>query len=215
VEVRQVTLRAERPSVVQFYFDPSCPWTWATSRWLVGAAEGLGVTVEWRSLSLAALYELDNVPARSRPGLGAAVAAHRVMAALGVDGQGRRIGAFYTEWGRRVHHDRTPPTVELVKETAWAAGAGGWASTAEDPAWDAAVKESTNEALGLVGPGVDSPVLAFDEPPVAVFGPIVSPPPSGREAADLFDLVVAAARTSCLHELRRGRPSGPQLGPRP
>jgi len=45
-----------------FYFDPVCPWTWNTSRWLVDIAEHLGLAVDWRPLSLAVLNAGREVP---------------------------------------------------------------------------------------------------------------------------------------------------------
>ncbi|WP_446215814.1 DsbA family protein [Micromonospora sp. IBHARD004] len=40
-----------------FFFDPACPWTWRTSRWLVAVAGARGLRVEWRAFSLAILNE--------------------------------------------------------------------------------------------------------------------------------------------------------------
>ena len=31
-----------------YYFDPACPFTWRTSRWLVAVAPERDVTVRWR-----------------------------------------------------------------------------------------------------------------------------------------------------------------------
>jgi predicted DsbA family dithiol-disulfide isomerase len=44
---------------VTFFFDPLCPWTWVTSRWLVDVADRRGFPLEWRALSLALLHAGD------------------------------------------------------------------------------------------------------------------------------------------------------------
>lgn len=65
------------------------------------------------------------------------------------------------------------------------------------------------------GSGVGSPVLAFGEPRTGIFGPIVSPPPSGEKAVALLEHVVAAVTMPAFYELKRERRGGPQYGPRP
>jgi hypothetical protein len=145
----------------------------------------------------------------------AAVRAHRIMAALLADGREDLVAAFYTEYGRRAHHDGVAPTTSLAADAAAAAGAGGWAPAAEDGRWDGAVERATIEAVDLAGPDVGSPVLSWGEPRRAFFGPVVSPPPTGDAALALLDLVLAAGEVPGFYELKRGRRTGPQFGPRP
>ncbi len=200
----------------QFFFDPVCPWTWMTSRWLLDAAEQTGATVEWHNLSLAVVNADSEIPEQYRAAVKASVKAHRVIAALLADGEQGLAGDFYTEWGRQVHHDGVQPSAELVGQVASTAGAGRWASAADDESWDAAVERSTIEGQALAGGGdVGSPVLSFGSPRVGVFGPIVSPPPQGDAAVALLDQVVAAASNPAFFELKRGRNDGPRMGPRP
>ena len=200
----------------RFYFDPICPWTWMTSRWLLDAAEQTGATVEWHNLSLAVVNVDKEIPEQYRAAVEGSIRAHRVIAALLADGEPGLVGDFYTEWGRHVHHDGEFPSAELVGQVASAVGAERWASAADDESWDAAVERSTNEGQELAGGGeVGSPVLAFGSPRVGVFGPIVSPPPQGAEAVALLDQVVAAASNPAFFELKRGRNEGPRMGPRP
>jgi hypothetical protein len=72
------------------------------------------------------------------------------------------------------------------------------------------------EALGAAGDDVGSPVLMLSsDPPVAFFGPIVSPPPTGQAALDLWDRLSGMAGQPAFYELKRSRTQGPQLGPRP
>ena len=42
---------------ITFYFDPMCPFTWRTSRWVKDVAGRTGETVTWKFLSLATLNE--------------------------------------------------------------------------------------------------------------------------------------------------------------
>lgn len=203
------------PQRFTFYFDPSCPWTWMTARWLVDAAEQTGADIEWRNLSLAIVNADREVPAQHRAAMEAGIRAHRVIAALRADDRNDLVDAFYTEWGRRVHHDGLEPSTTSAAEVADAVDAGRWSSAADDSSWDEEVDRSTKEGQELAGGDVGSPVLAFGSPPVGVFGPIVSPPPEGDAAVALLEHVTSAVADPAFYELKRNRTTGPEFGPRP
>ncbi len=38
---------------LDFFFDPGCPWTWITSRWVTEVAPHRDLQVTWRPFSLA------------------------------------------------------------------------------------------------------------------------------------------------------------------
>ncbi|MDO5727296.1 MAG: disulfide bond formation protein DsbA, partial [Bowdeniella nasicola] len=42
---------------ITFYFDPSCPWAWMTSRWMSEVIAVRNLDVKWRILSLGVLNE--------------------------------------------------------------------------------------------------------------------------------------------------------------
>jgi len=203
------------PTSIEFFFDPGCPWTWATSRWLVDAAAERGLGIVWRNLSLGVLNEGRELSEHLQRTLPASNAAHRVIAALIADGRNDLVAALYTEYGRLVHHDQVAPTVELVREIVVAAGAANWVGAIDDAAWDVPVAESTRLAMSLAGPDVGSPIIAFGEPRVGVFGPIVSPPPTGAQAQRLLDVVLLVTQCPGFFEIKRGRSGPVQLGPRP
>lgn len=205
-----------RPAVpVVLFFDPMCPWTWNTSRWLVGVAEQRPLRIDWRSLSLAVLSEDQDVSAEERSRLDAGAAFHRAVAALRADGHDALVPLAYTEIGRWVHHDGLAPSVDLVRRSLAAVGAYDAADAVEDLSWDDEVRASTEEAVNLVGGDGGSPVLAIGEERAAVFGPVVSPPPTGDEAIALFDHVVGLARIAAFRSVQRAKPDTPELGARP
>ncbi|WP_026314138.1 DSBA oxidoreductase [Actinomadura flavalba] len=193
------------------YFDPSCPYTWLTSRWLLDVAAHRDVEIRWRILSLSVLNEhLDEDPEGDTEGylwypvrLAAAVEAGHGQAAL---------GRFYTALGERIHRedgwsdDTFPAALEdagLPRDLANAAG---------DAAWEPAVRASTAEGVALVGKDVGSPIIATTTDtgdPVAFFGPVVSAIPRGEAALRLWDGVRLAASVATFNELKvhpRGKP---------
>jgi len=113
-----------RPSRIEYFFDPACPWTWMTSRWLTDAAGQRGIPIEWRSLSLQVLNAGKEIPEQYLARMAAGHRVHRVIAALRADGRDDLVGDLYTEWGRRFHHDGEAPSAELVDKVASAVGAG-------------------------------------------------------------------------------------------
>jgi hypothetical protein len=66
---------------VTFWFDPTCPFTWRTSRWVRDTAARRGETVQWRFLSLAVLNEGREISEQYRVPMAWGKRVHRVLAA--------------------------------------------------------------------------------------------------------------------------------------
>lgn len=203
---------------VTFYFDPVCPWTWATSRWLVAAAEQRGLDVRWRTFSLGLLNEDKPLPAfldtpEFRAQMDLAAQALRVVQAAVGRGDNEAVGRFYTEWGTRFHEAAEEPSSTMLQEAAAEAGLADLLPGLDASQLDGAIADSLEEALRLAGPDVGSPVLHLEGAEQGTFGPIVSPPPTGEEAGSLWDAVVALSRIGSFYELKRGRSGPPAFGP--
>ncbi|MEA2704172.1 MAG: hypothetical protein QOD63_2117, partial [Actinomycetota bacterium] len=174
------------------------------------------VEVRWRPFSLKLKNE-ENPPPEPYASMGNAThRALRVMEAVR-EGEGdQAIGPFYTELGRRIHHDGDNPLTDLEGVVAACGLDPGYVDAADDDTWDETIRASMAEALGAAGDDVGSPVLMLSsDPPVAFFGPIVSPPPTGQAALDLWNRLSGMAGQPAFYELKRSRTQGPQLGPRP
>jgi hypothetical protein len=57
------------PTIIEFWFDAVCPWTWRTANWLRAAAAARDVEVRWRPMSL---YKLNVEEAGVAPDTAAA-----------------------------------------------------------------------------------------------------------------------------------------------
>jgi protein-disulfide isomerase-like protein with CxxC motif len=182
---------------VDAWFDAICPWTWATSRWLVGCAAARGVEVRWHPYSLT--FQNDSP-------VGPAVRALRVVAAVRAEDE-VAVGPLYTELGRRIHHDGEQADDDLAGALAAVGLARELAAAAGDESFDAAIRSSMTEAKALVGDDVGIPILALDDGdgPKGASGPILSAIPTGDEALQLFDAWAATLRVPGFAELKRTR----------
>ena len=188
--------------IVDVWIDPSCPYTWITSRWLLEAAEVRPIELRWHVLSLAALNEgRDDDPEGDPEGyLWLPV---RVCAAVVGQGGQEALGRFYTAFGARVHErgemdGRTIPGA--LEEAGLSADLAAAASSAE---YDDAIRASTAEGIAKVGPHIGTPVVAVGER--AFFGPVISRIPRGEEAGRLWDGTLLVSGIPGFHELK-GRP---------
>ena len=199
---------------MEYFFDPSCPWTWITSRWLVDEAGRRDAAIVWRSFPLANTNDGPPPPEDAEPQR-MSTAFQRVAEALRADGRNPEIGALYAAVGEHVHErggDATPGIVGIACD---AIGLDpSVAAAADDERWDAAIDASYEEARALVGDDVGSPVLAMDAPSanggadgnrVAMFGPILSARPDEAAAARLWDAVTTFIAVPEAAELKRGR----------
>src|SRR2546429_6692711 len=91
---------------VTFWFDPSCPYTWRTSRWLLAVTGARNLTIDWRLMSLAILNEDKEIPERFRAKQEGGRRAARE--AIAVDQQYDTAAAerLYTCYSNPVNHER-------------------------------------------------------------------------------------------------------------
>lgn len=203
---------------VDFFFDPVCPWSWITSRWVIGVAGRRDdLDVRWRAFSLAMNDDGKALPDDARDLHHAGLRALRVVEAVWAEHGDGPIGDLYTALGTRVHHG-ADSELAGIGEALEAAGLDrSFAAQADEARWDTEVRGSMDEALDAVGGDAGTPIilLADGDRVGGVFGPVLSPAPTGADADRLFDAVVTAALTPGFHELSRTRDTAPELPPPP
>lgn len=181
---------------LDFFFDPGCPWTWRTSRWVLDVAPHRDVAIRWRAYSL----DLKNGKPPST-----AQGALRIVEAVWADHGDAPIGRFYTEVGTRFHAGEDS-SLNAVAAALDAAGLDRrYLDAAGDERWDDEIRWSMNEAIGVVGDDVGVPILVLDGT-VGLCGPVMEPAPAGDAALELWDRVAGLATTPGFYELKRSRP---------
>lgn len=138
----------------------------------------------------------------------------RVVEAARRDLGNEAVGALYTEYGARYHHDRERfPLHRSVVEKLGMSSSLAKASLDEN--LDEVVRSSMTDALALAGDDVGVPTIVYGGE-VAYFGPVMSPAPSGDGALALWDsLANLATMTDGFYELKRTREVRPIFGDRP
>jgi len=190
---------------ITFYFDPMCPFTWRTSRWVKDVAGRTGEPVTWKFLSLAVLNEGKDIPEQYRSAHAFGRKAHRVLAAADQKYGQDAVDRLYSTLGRRLHYeDAERDTNTLAAAIAEATLPADLVDAAEDGALDAVVRASHDEAQARVGTETGSPVTAVDDGP-GFFGPVVVPVPEGADADRLFQALRLLSTVPQFSELKRER----------
>ncbi|HEY1532262.1 MAG TPA: disulfide bond formation protein DsbA [Galbitalea sp.] len=193
---------------VEFWFDPSCPWAWMTSRWVdeVGRYRDLDVT--WKIMSLSVLNEDKDVSQSYSAFFPRALRYTRLMAAVQeLHGQ-EHVKPLYDALGTRIHPggSKDPDTVipEALAEVGLPADLARY-SLSDD--FDPQMRASHFDGINRVGQDVGTPVIAVNG--VAFFGPVISPAPKGEQAVALWDGTVAVASYPGFFEIKRTRTVDP------
>jgi hypothetical protein len=121
---------------------------------------------------------------------------------------------LYTALGTHYHPQQLPKTRATIEAALREVGLPEHlAEAGETDAHDAALRRSHQEGITLVGQEVGSPIIAVPGPDggerIAFFGPVVTPAPTGEQAARLWDGTLAVASTPGFYEIKRTRTVGP------
>lgn len=201
----------------EMWFDPTCPWAWMTSRWLMNAAEVRDLDITWSVMSLAVLNDGRDLPEEYREMLARAWGPVRVIVAatkdLPEEEANRTRKALYDAFGQRIHLQGrgTDDIDDLIAEVLQEVGLPAeLAEVAGRDDVDEQLRASHQRAMDLVGDDVGTPVVAVEG--VAFFGPVVTPAPQGEAAGKLWDGCLLVAGTPGFFELKRTRTQGPDFG---
>ena len=209
---------------IEFFWDPICPFSWITSRWIAKVAAQREFNVDWRFISLRLVNKDKDYATEFPPGYDeghtAGLRVLRVAAAiredLGRDALGPFVSAFgHSFWDEPKGSDirgriATVDHVEMVLERAVLPS--HFASEVDNTDWDAMLDAESELALSRTGRDVGTPIITFQPPDgVSFFGPVISRVPSDEDALRLWDAVTTLATFPSFAEMKRSLRERPQL----
>ena len=193
---------------VEFWFDPSCPWAWMTSRWVDEVSQHRDLDVTWNVMSLAVLNENNDVSDAHKAFFPRALRYTRLVTAVKeLHGQ-EYVKPLYDALGTRIHLGKSKNPDEVIpaalKEVGLPADLIAHSLTDE---YDVQMRASHSDGISRVGEDVGTPVIAVAG--TAFFGPVISPSPKGEDAVRLWDGTVAVASYPGFFEIKRSRTVDP------
>ncbi|MFZ2291056.1 MAG: DsbA family protein [Corynebacterium casei] len=200
---------------VKFWFDVTCPFAWATSRWIKEVEKVRDITVEFVPMSLAVLNDGRDLPENYTNGMKAAWGPARVFAKVATD-EPNKVDELYTIMGNKVHGEEQGGKTgygaydELIKEALADTGLdASYAEVANTEDADEALRAFHNEGINSVGDEVGTPVIKLGD--TAFFGPVITRIPTGEEAGEIFDAAVRLSEYPYFFEIKRSRTEMPQV----
>jgi 2-hydroxychromene-2-carboxylate isomerase len=212
---------------VEMYVDPSCPWAWITSRWLVEVAPARDLSLTWRSYCLEIRDDYGVAAAVPEEYRERALAGHalshrmlRVFEAARADAGESAVDALYTEWGRRylgagrsADDGSRADGDALLAGCVAACGLGAeLLGAADDEKWDAPIVDAMEVAYEFGGLKTQTPtiVVRSTSGPYGFKGPVMAPAPHGDAALRLWDAITVIAQEPGFFEITRPRSNRPR-----
>lgn len=200
---------------VAFYFDPSCPFSWIASRWLLvvqGQVEDL--EVDWKPFALAIKNnELQEDPAENSYEMGRrqSLQVLRIMLAAAAN-HDKSLIELYTAFGMQKHINFESYTEEIIIKTLQELKLPeSLLKEANNTEHDAELQASIDEAINAVGEDTGVPTIVFtleDGTKQGYFGPVLQALPSKEDALKIWQGVSNLAQVKEFYELKRNRPEG-------
>lgn len=195
---------------ISFYYDPSCPWCWITSRWLTEVQTARDIEINWLPFSLALKNgELDGEDVTGH--LDTHTIAHKVLRLVeavhceeGID-----RGELFTQFGKSYFIDpkldddnfflavlerMNLPTTYLEE--------------LENTDRDQELRQHLADAVEIAGEDVGVPLIIFEtegNQRVGYFGPVIARMPTPERGLELWDSLACIATGSDFFELKRNR----------
>ncbi len=194
---------SERPSSVDFYFDPMCPWAYQTSVWIRSVRDETGLEIGWRFFSLEEINRPEGKPHPWERTWAYGFSQMRIGALLRRRGQAD-VDDWYAAAGHAFHVEgRKTHEPEVQRALLDELGVGGDVldEALADPTTAEEVRADHDRIAGDRGAfGVPTLVFADGQ---ALFGPVVAPAVLGADAVRLWDLTLGWRDFPHLYELKR------------
>jgi predicted DsbA family dithiol-disulfide isomerase len=205
-------------TAVEVFVDPSCPWAWVTSRWILEVAPQRDLQVTWRSYCLEIRDDYGVAPTVPEKLAGKVIAAHavshrmlRVFEAARSQGGEEAVDALYTEWGRLFFVNGSAREDGILVDCIEASGlTPELIEAAEEEKWDTPIVEAMEVAYAFGGPKTQTPTIVVRaDPPHGFKGPVMAPAPTGDAALRMWDAVEVLSQEPGFYEITRPRVNRP------
>ena len=200
---------------VKFWFDVSCPFAWATSRWIKEVEKVRDIEVEFEPMSLSVLNDGRDLDPTYMDMMKANWGPARVFAKVKAE-RPEKVDELYTAMGTTIHTEGQGGKQgagaynDIIAAALDKVGVPGTcAEVADTTDADDLLRGYHASAMDAVGDDVGTPVLKLGD--TAFFGPVITRVPQGEEAGKLFDASVTLSAFPYFFELKRSRTESPQV----
>lgn len=199
---------------ITFYFDPSCPFSWIASRWLLAVQDSRKVEVDWRPFCLAIKNDELSESSGEAEHAQNHRDAHRMLRVMLAAERDHKVplvdsynaaGMIRHVLGERLDDGAIQRVLAELRlsDTLLAA--------ADDASWDARLSSLVDEAAAVAGGDVGVPVIVYRLPDGSLqgyFGPVLNALPDLDESLAIWDGLARLATAKVFYELKRTRPEG-------
>ncbi|WP_430295364.1 disulfide bond formation protein DsbA [Sinomonas sp. B1-1] len=193
-----------------FWFDPACPFAWATSRWIGEVEKVRIIQTEWHVMSLSVLNEGRELEHDYQRAMDENWGPVRVIIAASELHGAEHIKPLYDAMGTLIHQENVTDRSEVIRRALDEVGLPPeLAEYADSDDYDRQLRASHRKGIDLVGQDVGTPIVAING--TAFFGPVITRVPRGEEAGKLWDAAVGLASFPHFFELKRTRTERPKV----
>jgi 2-hydroxychromene-2-carboxylate isomerase len=188
-------------SMVDFHFDPMCPFAYQTSLWIRDVREQLGITINWRFFSLEEINRVEGKKHAWERDWSYGWSLMRIGVVL------RRtdmslLDRWYAAIGHELHAAGGKPHDPVVARRLLSdigADASVFDAAMTDPTTHDEVRADHQRVVDAGGYGVPTLFMLGQ----CLFGPVLVDPPTGPAALTLWNVVTGMAELPHVYELQR------------